>query len=262
MFYYVVHISERCHSRLLLLPSQELCCGCHIFCFYLCYNHVWLCSCSCFNSQWYFNEIWIVRKHIVSYPYPHSYNCWCPSFLCVIYISIRHDFLLPESAADELFVYLKKSSFLKIFLLGIEIYVDNFLLHYFKDALPLSSWMHYFQWKSFKNFPFHWFCEWFYHDMPWCGFLRVSFAWGSLRFFNLWVYSFLFIWRSFISSKILSIPFLLDTSVIWILGRLMWSHTLLTLCLLFCLFCFALSHFIPSIYYFFLCFQVYQCFLL
>lgn len=46
--------------------------------------------------------------------YPHNYNFWCSSFLCVIYISNWHHFLLPENAADELLVYEKNLYFLHL----------------------------------------------------------------------------------------------------------------------------------------------------
>lgn len=90
-----------------------------------------------------------------------------------------------------------------------------FFFHCFKDVTTLSSGLHHFCWEvschfygcSLEDnvfFPF-WLLprfsvsgfQQFYYDMPICGFLCVSLAWGSLNFLNMGI-DFCKIWKMLI----------------------------------------------------------------
>lgn len=75
--------------------------------------------------------------------------------------------------------------------------------------------------KAFWNPFFHIFYELCYYAIPWCGFLQVSFALGSLRFLDLWVYSFFYLFGKIRHYFFKLSPPRLETSMMCILRHLM-----------------------------------------
>lgn len=136
--------------------------------------------------------------------------------------------------------------FWKIFSLHTEFYVDGLhlsskyiqLLHCLlvfiasDNSLPVLvflcslNFLHFFSLTALKSFSLSCFQQ-LNFDVCWCGFLYVSFLWGSLTFLDMWVYSFCHIYNILvIISSTFSVTSLFWVSNYTMLDCLILSHRL------------------------------------